>query len=111
MLVVFFVVLIGLFLVLVLYFGMFLLSVKDCSVFKVFSFESGFKSVGKVQSAFSIHFFVMMLMFVLFDLEVVMLLGLIVFDLVFILVFLVVFFFVSGGFLMEYYFGKLVWIV
>nr|YP_009142697.1 NADH dehydrogenase subunit 3 [Oxyuris equi]AKI07547.1 NADH dehydrogenase subunit 3 [Oxyuris equi] len=98
-------------LILVLYGGMFVMSIKDSSVYKVFSFESGFMSVGKIQGAFSIHFFVMMLIFVIFDLEVVMLLGLIVSDLSMWWSFVVVFFFVSGGFVMEWLYCKLVWLV
>lgn len=60
-----------------LYLGEFVLSVKDYNVFKVFSFESGFKSVGVVHCAFRIHFFIMMLIFVVFDLEVVILIGMV----------------------------------
>nr|YP_010133164.1 NADH dehydrogenase subunit 3 [Enterobius vermicularis]BAV82699.1 NADH dehydrogenase subunit 3 [Enterobius vermicularis] len=111
MLVIMFVVLLSLVLVVGLYLGEFVLSVKDYNVFKVFSFESGFKSVGMVHCAFSIHFFIMMLMFVVFDLEVVMLVGLVVVDKVYYVVFYMLFFFVVGGFLMEWYFGKLVWLI
>lgn len=106
-----FVVLLRLVLVVGLYLGEFVLSVKDYNVFKVFSFESGFKSVGIVHCAFRIHFFIMILMFVVFDLEVVILVGLVVVDKVYYVVFYILFFFVVGGFLMEWYFGKLVWLI
>lgn len=52
--------------------------VKEFKSGKVTAFESGFKGVGSIQISFSIHFFVMMLMFILFDLEVVMILGVLV---------------------------------
>ena len=78
-----------------------MLAVKDFNVFKILAFESGFKSVGVIQGSFSVHFFVIMLMFVVFDLEVVLLLALIVVDLVLVDVFFILFVFVVGGFLME----------
>lgn len=109
--VIFFVVFLGVVLVVFLYFGMFVISVKEASVFKVFSFERGFMRVGKVHSAFRVHFFLMILMFVVFDLEIVILLGLLVSDLSAVGVFFVIFFFVRGGFFMEWYYGKLVWVV
>nr|ALM87699.1 NADH dehydrogenase subunit 3 [Aspiculuris tetraptera] len=107
MLVIFFVVFLSVFLVFFLYLGMFVISVKDGSVFKVFSFESGFMSVGKVRSAFSVHFFLMMLMFVVFDLEIVMLLGLLVSDLSAIGVLFVVSFFCCGWI----FYGVMLWYV
>lgn len=109
--VIFFVVLLGVFVVFLLYGGMFLLSIKDYSVFKVFSFERGFLSVGKVQISFSVHFFLMMLVFVVFDLEVILLLGLVVSDCGSLGRFLVLFLFVLGGFFLEWWYGKLVWLV
>ncbi|VDN54169.1 unnamed protein product [Dracunculus medinensis] len=41
-------------------------------VFKLRSFECGFNSLGFICRSFSVHFFIMMLMFVIFDLEVIM---------------------------------------
>lgn len=76
----FFVVLMAFFMVFVLYLSIFFLRVKSGRVFKRFSFERGFMRVGKVQNSFSIHFFVIMLVFVVFDLEVVLLLGVVVSD-------------------------------
>nr|YP_008145662.1 NADH dehydrogenase subunit 3 [Ascaridia galli]AGI96015.1 NADH dehydrogenase subunit 3 [Ascaridia galli]WEB60578.1 NADH dehydrogenase subunit 3 [Ascaridia galli] len=100
-----------LFLCLVFYLLNFFLSVKDLSYCKVSTFESGFSSVGLIQSSFSIHFFVMMLMFVIFDLEVVMLLGVLVSDVSSFISFLLFMFFVFGGFYMEWWYGKLVWML
>nr|YP_009642626.1 NADH dehydrogenase subunit 3 [Heterakis dispar]QCI56232.1 NADH dehydrogenase subunit 3 [Heterakis dispar] len=89
----------------------FFLSTKDLSFCKVSTFESGFSSISLIQSSFSIHFFVMMLMFVIFDLEVVMLLGVVVSDISSIISFLMLMVFVVGGFYMEWWYGKLVWLV
>nr|AGI96039.1 NADH dehydrogenase subunit 3 [Ascaridia sp. GHL-2013] len=87
----------------------FFLSSKDLSLGKVSTFESGFSSVGLIQSSFSIHFFIMMLMFVIFDVEVVMLLGVVVSDISSVVGFLILMVFVLGGFYMEWWYGKLVW--
>ena len=85
----------------VLYMGEFILSIKDYKVGKVAAFERGFKGFGKIQNSFRIHFFVMILMFVIFDLEVVIFLGILISDLSAIVSFVFLFFFVIGGFYME----------
>lgn len=59
----------------ILYIVNFLLRKKINKLSKVRVFERGFNSVFKIQIAFSIHFFVIVLLFVLFDLEVVILLA------------------------------------
>ena len=81
--------------------GIILVRVKDYNFFKVSSFESGFKSVGKIQVSFSIHFFVIILIFVVFDLEVVILLGLVISDILSIGLFLFLFLIVVGGLYLE----------
>ena len=81
--------------------GIILVRVKDYNFFKVSSFESGFKSVGKIQVSFSIHFFVIILIFVVFDLEVVILLGLVISDILSIGLILFLFLFVVGGLYLE----------
>nr|YP_009019468.1 NADH dehydrogenase subunit 3 [Chabertia erschowi]AHA52598.1 NADH dehydrogenase subunit 3 [Chabertia erschowi] len=107
-----FVVLFALFLLLVLYLGNFVMSVKSNSLLKVSAFESGFLSIGKIQNSFSIHFFVMMLMFVIFDLEIVMFLGLLVSDVSSIISFFMLMFFIFGGFYMEWWMWKsLIWVI
>lgn len=78
---------------------------------KLISFERGFERIGKIHSSFSIHFFIVMLIFVIFDLEVVMLIGLLIRNFTFFVGFFVVLIFVLGGFYMEWYFGKLAWLV
>jgi len=89
-------------LILVLYGGEFFISVKNYNKCKVVAFERGFKGVGKIQNSFSIHFFVMILIFVIFDLEVVMFLGILVSDLGAVLRFMFLFLFVLGGFYIEW---------
>ena len=94
-----------------LYFLLLFLRFKDMGLVKVSSFERGFLRLVKVQNSFSIHFFVVMLMFVIFDLEIVMFLGLLVSDFSSFLVFLLLIFFVFGGFYIEWCYGKLIWVV
>nr|YP_010519814.1 NADH dehydrogenase subunit 3 [Parazoniolaimus collaris]UXP34591.1 NADH dehydrogenase subunit 3 [Parazoniolaimus collaris] len=106
-----FVVLFSLFLLILLYMLNFAMSIKSGSLSKVNAFESGFLSVGKIQNSFSIHFFIMMLMFVIFDLEIVMFLGLLISDASSIISFLMLMLFIFGGFYMEWWYGKLIWVV
>ena len=68
---------------------------------KISSFECGFISLGKVQNSFSIHFFIVILMFVIFDLEVVIFLGILIADFFTMVSFILLLFFVLGGFYME----------
>nr|AGY95420.1 NADH dehydrogenase subunit 3 [Hypodontus macropi] len=106
-----FVVLFALFLLLALYVMNFFMSVKKMDLLKVGAFESGFLSIGKIQNSFSIHFFIMMLMFVIFDLEIVMFLGLLISDVSSVVSFMLLMLFIFGGFYMEWYYGKLIWVV
>lgn len=105
------VILFTLVLLLVFYVGNFVLSCKGFYKDKVSSFECGFVSVGKIQNSFRIHFFIMMLMFVIFDLEVVIFLGVLVSDMSSLVGFFMLLFFIFIGFYMEWWYGKLVWLV
>nr|YP_009442450.1 NADH dehydrogenase subunit 3 [Camallanus cotti]ATO58500.1 NADH dehydrogenase subunit 3 [Camallanus cotti] len=87
------------------------LSFKDQGLMKSSPFECGFSVLGGVYSSFSINFFVIMVLFVFFDLEVVMFLGIILSEVLSGLGFTVLFFFVFLGFWVEFIFGKLVWVV
>lgn len=89
----------------------FFLRLKLALKVKINAFESGFISVGKIQNSFSIHFFIIILMFIIFDLEVVIFLGVLVRDFFSFLRFFFIFFFIVGGFYIEWYYGKLVWVV
>nr|AOV63298.1 NADH dehydrogenase subunit 3 [Pseudoterranova decipiens sensu lato Antarctica] len=111
MLVLVMVILFTLVLLLLFYLGNFILSCKDFYKNKISSFEYGFVSVGKIQNSFSIHFFIMMLMFVIFDLEVVMFLGVLISDVSSLISFLMLLSFILGGFYMEWWYGKLIWLV
>lgn len=77
------------------------MSVKDLNKNKVSAFECGFVRIGKIQNSFSIHFFIIILMFVIFDLEIVMFLGILVSDMSSITSFLFIFLFILGGFYIE----------
>jgi len=87
--------------VVVFYVLNFFLSLKFFSEVKMSPFESGFERIGKIHSSFRIHFFIIILIFVIFDLEVVILIGFLVRDLGFFINFTLIIFFVMGGFYME----------
>nr|BAV78684.1 NADH dehydrogenase subunit 3 [Steinernema litorale] len=105
------VLMISIILLVVFYLINFLLSLKSSSKNKISAFESGFVSVGKIQNSFSIHFFIIMLMFIIFDLEVVLFIGVLISDLSSVLSFFMLLTFVLGGFYMEWWYGKLSWII
>ena len=94
-------VLFTLFLLLILYGTNFIIRIKKNDLLKINAFESGFISVGKIQNSFSIHFFIIILIFVIFDLEIVIFLGLLVSDVSSFVRFLILIMFIFGGFYME----------
>ena len=94
-------VLFTLFLLLILYGANFVIRIKKNDLLKISAFESGFISVGKIQNSFSIHFFIIILIFVIFDLEIVIFLGLLVSDVSSFVRFLILIMFIFGGFYME----------
>lgn len=96
-----FVIVFTLILLLLLYVLNFFLSVKKNDLLKINAFESGFISVGKIQNSFSIHFFIIMLMFVIFDLEIVIFLGLLISDATSFVRFFMLMLFIFGGFYIE----------
>lgn len=73
------------------------------------SFERGFISIGVVFCSFSIHFFIVLLIFVIFDIEVILLVGCL--SSVNVFVFFFVFLLVVGGVYLEWYLGKLSWLI
>lgn len=107
----FMVVLVALLLIFLLYIMCFLIRLKESGLNKINSFESGFLGLVKVQNSFRIHFFVLMLMFVIFDLEIVIFLGLLVVDVSSMVSFFLLLLFVFVGFYMEWFYGKLIWVV
>lgn len=98
-------------LLLVFYLINFFLRIKDFNKNKIDSFECGFLRVGIIQNSFRIHFFIIILIFVIFDLEIVIFLGILVSDLSSFFRFLLVIIFILGGFYMEWWYGKLVWVI
>ena len=87
----------------------FLVSFKVKSKNKISAFESGFSTVGSLHRTFSIHFFSILIIFVLFDLEVVLLIGSLLS--VSKVGFLCLMLFVLGRMYIEWYLGKLTWMV
>jgi len=88
----------------------FLLSYKIKSRNKKRAFERGFRSVGNLQRRFSIHFFTILLIFILFDLEIVLLLRLVVSSPYGVVLFSLIILFVLGRVYLEWTLGKLKWI-
>lgn len=77
---------------------------------KLKSFESGFRTIDLINFRFSIHFYLILLVFVLFDMEVILILvffwaGNLIFFLFFLVLILMFF-----GFLLEWKKKKLIWI-
>nr|YP_009092398.1 NADH dehydrogenase subunit 3 [Aphelenchoides besseyi]AII79376.1 NADH dehydrogenase subunit 3 [Aphelenchoides besseyi] len=106
----FFIFLLGIFFIFLFFFLNYILSTSSSLYLKNSSFESGFLSIGKIQTSFSIHFFVVMLMFVIFDVEIVMVLGFILSDFSSLFIFFFVFLFILFGLYMEWFFMKLMWV-
>lgn len=86
----------------------FFLSSKISYYSKNTSFERGFLSVGKVQKSFSVHFFIIILIFVIFDVEIVIILGFVVSDFNSYISFFFIFLFILGGLYLEWFYLKLV---
>ena len=85
----------------VFYLVNFLLRIKDINKNKIRAFERGFVSIGKIQNSFRIHFFIIILIFVIFDLEIVIFLGILVSDISSFISFIIIFTFIVGGFYIE----------
>ena len=106
--VLFFVLLLGVSLVFVFFLLNICLSLREVFLLKRTSFERGFLRVGRIQKRFSIHFFIIILLFVVFDVEVMMLVRLVVVDFSSFLLFWLVLLFVLAGLYVEWFFNKLV---
>ena len=85
----------------VLYLLSFFVSFKIKNMNKLRPFECGFRAVGFVHTSFSVHFFIILIIFVIFDLEVVLLVGCLILSSVGILSFFLMIFFVVGGIYLE----------
>lgn len=106
--VLFFVLLLGVSLVFVFFLSNICLSLREVFLLKRSSFERGFLRVGRIQKRFSLHFFIIILLFVVFDVEVVMLVRLVVVDFSSFLLFWLVLLFVLVGLYVEWFFNKLI---
>lgn len=92
----------GIFFILLFYLLNFIISNRINIKSKVSQYECGFSRVGLVQNSFRIHFFVIMLIFIVFDLEVVMFIGVLVSDINSLFSFLLLITFIFGGFYIEW---------
>lgn len=87
----------------------FIISFKVKNTSKLSAFECGFSSIGSIHTRFSVHFYIVLVVFVLFDLELVLLVGILL--AVSKLGLLLLFLFVVSGMYFEWYIGKLTWMV
>lgn len=92
---------VGLIFVLLFYIINFIISIKGDNKNKNNAFECGFVSVGLIQNSFSIHFFIIILIFVIFDLEIVIFLGILISDFFRFYSFFLIIIFILGGFYIE----------
>nr|YP_009249446.1 NADH dehydrogenase subunit 3 [Dirofilaria repens]AKU47227.1 NADH dehydrogenase subunit 3 [Dirofilaria repens]AOP18652.1 NADH dehydrogenase subunit 3 [Dirofilaria repens] len=88
----------------------FFFSFKDFFVGKLSSYECGFDVCKKVHVGFNLVFFSIVLLFVVFELEVVIFIFLVYGDYYSMFSFFLFFSYVVFSFYMEWFFGKLVWI-
>nr|WAP90829.1 NADH dehydrogenase subunit 3 [Neofoleyellides sp. XM-2022] len=97
------------FIIIGLYFISCFISFKDYYFLKISSYECGFDLLKKGYFSFNVVFFSVVLMFIIFELEVVIFVFLIGVDVYSFLVFYIFFLYVLLSFYMEWYLGKLIW--
>jgi NADH:ubiquinone oxidoreductase subunit 3 (subunit A) len=73
------------------------------------SFESGFDRGLLFQTSVRVHFFLIIILFVLFDLELVLFIGFLLLDFRRFVIFYLFFFFVILSFYLEFWLNKMVW--
>lgn len=78
---------------------------------KVTSFESGFVPKRNIQISFSIHFFMIVLVFVVFELELIFLLGIVTSSVDGWPAVILLYCFIMKGLYLEWFLGKLMWVV
>lgn len=86
---------------------MFFLSLIRINKNKLEPFECGFTPTSKLNTRFSVHFFVVLLFFLIFDLEVVLVLTSLMSGASGLLVFTFIMIFIVGGVYLEITLGKL----
>jgi len=89
---------------------MFLFSSKSSSRGILNNFECGFSSVGGIIKQFSLSFFIVLILFVIFDFEVILLVSFISKRFYSFLSFILIYFFIIIRFLVEWYIGYIKWI-
>nr|YP_011001036.1 NADH dehydrogenase subunit 3 [Mastophorus muris]WPN85872.1 NADH dehydrogenase subunit 3 [Mastophorus muris] len=92
-----------------MYFISFLISFKSLFFEKISSYECGFDSSKMISLKYSITFFSIILVFIIFELEIIIFVVLTQSDMFTLFIFFVFFLYVVLTFYMEWYFGKLVW--
>nr|BAV82667.1 NADH dehydrogenase subunit 3 [Brugia pahangi] len=92
-----------------MYFLSMVFSYKFIDFGKLSSYECGFDVFSGARDSFSVVFFSIVLIFVVFELEVIIFIILIQGDFYGIFSFFLFFFYVVFSFYMEWYFGKLLW--
>nr|YP_009059444.1 NADH dehydrogenase subunit 3 [Philometroides sanguineus]AIN37109.1 NADH dehydrogenase subunit 3 [Philometroides sanguineus] len=97
--------------IIVFYLCYLVLGVSESSGDKAGAFECGFCGGGMVHVSYSIHFFIMMMMFIFFDLEVVMFLSVVVSNFYSLMSYTILFVFIFLSFYVEWWYGKLIWSV
>ena len=96
-----FYIIVVLILVLLFFLLNFLLSYSLIFNYKLLPFECGFDYIGFNQSSLSIHFVFIILIFVIFDLELILFLGFLLFNFIFFYYFILYFFLSIASFYME----------
>jgi len=89
----------------IIYLLCFIASYKVKNSNKMTAFECGFSAIGAMSTSFSVHFFIMLVVFILFEMEIVLLVGCIYATSSY--SFLIVILFVLLGIYLEYFLGKL----
>lgn len=105
---IFWVVVLSVMVLLGMYAASFFLSFKEMGS-KVLSYECGFDRVLGGHIGFRVYFFVIVLIFIVFELEIIIFILFIYGDFYSLLVFLFIFFYVLFSFFMEWYLDKLNW--
>lgn len=82
---------------------------NSSEVIRIGSYECGFERVGGIRLNFRVHFFIVLIIFALFDLEVIFLIGFLLGGSL--IIFLLIIVIIYSTYYLEVYLGSLVWIV
>lgn len=92
-----------------MYFVSFFFSYKDFFSGKISSYECGFDVVKKVHCSFNLVFFSIVIIFIVFELEVIIFVILVQSDMFRFFSFFLVFFYIIISLYIEWFYGKLIW--